>query len=142
MTDIYLYQGENGAEIEVVDGVLQTTNGLESLVTLILTGGNDSDDGSPATAHLQWWGNDGEDPAKQYRSEFQALLNGAPLNSGRLDVLRTAAQNDLNKGLVATKISKSVEVLARLARPKTVELRINILLLNGEKTVIGLQVTQ
>ena len=140
--DVWMIQDGRGGEINEEGGYIEMTDGLHTLVVLALGGGNMDDTGAPATEALQWWGNEGEPPERQYRSEFHSTVMGAPVTSARLVVIRDAAQRDIDRDLVATRAIKSAEVFARIVRPKTIGLRIDMLLNDGRSVNISKEVTQ
>lgn len=86
--DVHLFNNEDGGEIEVIYDTAGYFNvvlsaGLETAVYLSLFGGNG------------WWGNIGEQPARQYNSKTEALIAGGALNSGSLQRLDEAVKADL-----------------------------------------------
>lgn len=96
MTDVHLFQTDDGGEIRSENGQVDTNDGLETAVYLSLFGGNESDSGLEADDPRQWWGNVGEtDPARHYRSQTQHLLRSIPATSENLRRVEDAARNDL-----------------------------------------------
>lgn len=106
MSDVRLFHTYDGGEIDLVpDGtytevILDT--GLETAAYLSLFGGNERDDGTffddtnPDHEHqAQWWGNIGEPPARQMRSEFGHLVRSLPAISSNLVRLEQAGARDL-----------------------------------------------
>ncbi len=114
MTDVRLFQTENGGEIECVNGQIILNDGLETAAYLSLFGGNEEDSGLTATDSLQWWGNVWEqDPADKFRGETQFLLRSLPATSGNLRRVEDAANRDLS-WLVDRKLARSIEVAASI----------------------------
>lgn len=96
MTDVLLYNTTEGGEIEYVNGVATTEDGLQTAVYLSLFGGNSEDSGLTADDAKQWWGNLIEDqPARKLRSETQHLLKVLPLIPGNLQRVRETVERDL-----------------------------------------------
>jgi phage gp46-like protein len=126
MTDVLLQQTNDGGEITYVNGNPITTDGLEVAVYLSLYGGNKNDDGTDATAHLQYWANFDETvPEKRYRSEFQALSQGLSNVAANLLRLEEAAKRDL-QWLLDTGIATAIEVSASVPAVKTLQLDVTI----------------
>jgi hypothetical protein len=96
--DVLLFQGPDDGDVSVQGGVTEMTQGPESMIYIILAGPNEGDDGTEATAHLQWMGNEDEPLENQIRGRFHELLNGIPITSGTLGDLRDAAISDLTDG--------------------------------------------
>lgn len=95
MTDVYLFQTEDGGDIAIKNNDLALTAGLETAVYLSLFGGNEDDDGRPDNP-LQWWGNlNEEDPNRRMVSRYQHLLKSLPATTGNLKRLNDAGKADL-----------------------------------------------
>lgn len=95
MSDVKIYQTDDGGDITAALGVIALGGGLESAVYLSLFGGNADDDGRDVNP-LTWWGNVGEvDPARRYVSETQNLLDTLPTTSGNLVLVEDAVKRDL-----------------------------------------------
>lgn len=88
----------DGIEINVENGLTEMTMAMESAVGLCLSGGNKDDNSTPSTDHLQWMGNEDEEPENQFRSRFQSLLNGRPLSSQLVKEMSEAAALDIVDG--------------------------------------------
>jgi len=113
MTDVLLFQTDDNGDIEIVDGLLTLTPGLDTAAYLSLFGGNQADDGRQGSPD-QWWGNYGEqNAARQYRSETQHLLGTIPAVSGNLRRLEDAARRDL-QWLLDESAASSVSVSASI----------------------------
>lgn len=123
--DVLLFHTDDDGEINVVDGIVEMSGGLETAAYLSLFGGNEDDDGrdsNPAT----WWGNIDEiDPARQYRSEAQHLLQSIPATTGNLRRVEDAAARDL-AWFTQTNVASSVTVAATIPGLNKIKLTINI----------------
>lgn len=125
MTDVRLYQTDNGGEIDFVAGQAVMDDGLAASVYLSLFGGNDDDSGLEADEAFEWWGNKSEpDPARKYRSETQFLLNSLPLVPANLRAVEDAAGRDL--AWMVDTIASSVEVTASVPALNTFKLDVAI----------------
>ena len=123
--DVLLQQTNDDGEIEVVNGVVTMSGGLETAAYLSLFGGNEDDDGSLENRKT-WWGNLLEiDPSKKYISETQHLLQAIPSVSSNLRKIEDAAKKDLN-WFLTNKIASSVAVLASIPALNRVTLSITI----------------
>lgn len=93
--DVLLYQTNDDGNIDVVDGLIRMTGGLDTSCYLSLFGGNEQDDGIDQNP-VQWWGNFSEtDAAKKQRSETQHLLRSIPATTNNLQRIRQAVERDL-----------------------------------------------
>jgi len=137
--DVLLYQSFDGGELAIEGGVVQMTQAHETMAYLALFGSNELDDGSESTAHLQWWGNEGEPPEYQYRNKFNSLLYGVPLNSENLLEMQAAAQSDLDVAFAG--IADSVEVALSITQPKRVKVSIQINLPDGTSVPFEMEAT-
>lgn len=133
MTDVLLFQGADGGEIEVEASGIVTDDGLGTAVFLSLFGGNEEDDGTTATAPLQWWGNvlEDEGSARRYRSQTLAVLVGLPLTSSNLLRLQTAAEND-TAWLVSEGLASERAISVRVTAPKRVAITVAVVV-SGER---------
>lgn len=123
--DVLLYQTDDGGEINVVDGIIEMSSGLETAAYLSLFGGNEDDDGREKNP-LTWWGNlDESDIAKQYRSETQYLLHTLPATSINLLRIQDAALRDLS-WLTKNNIASSLTVEASMPGINKIKLVITI----------------
>lgn len=129
MTDILLYDTLDGGDIKVEGNRLVRAEGLETAIYLCLFGGNLQDDGSESTSKLQWWGNYGEPVENQYRSRFQALLNGKPFTSALINQLTEAAISDI----MTMDVVKEVSVDISSPVYKRLDIIIKVTLKNEEK---------
>lgn len=121
--DVLMFFEDDCGEIEEANGFITMTQGIETALVLTHFGGNEEDDGSEATAALQWWGNEGETQEHQYRSRLQSLLRGGSLTSDSLGELAAAALEDLNRDWVLTGLASEVEILSvELVTPEWVKI--------------------
>ena len=126
--DVKLFQTDDGGNIIVEDGLVAMAGGLETAAYLSLFGGNEDDDGRSDNS-LTWWGNlDENDPARQYRSETQHLLQALPLTTGNLRRIEDAALRDLTwligqniAGLNRVKLTVDIEARGEESRFEFVE---------------------
>jgi len=130
--DILIYSTEDGGEINFNSGILETTKGFESLVYLLLFGGNISDDGTKATEKKEWWGNKLEtnNPERKIHSRFQNLIHGIPATPANLKKLEQAAIQDLSL-LTSEKIADKIEI--ELTIPLKNWVNIEIIIWKDEK---------
>lgn len=123
--DVLLCQTNDDGEINVEGGIVEMSGGLETAAYLSLFGGNEEDDGradNPAT----WWANlDEVDPARQYRSETQNLLQALPATTGNLRRVEDAATRDL-AWFVQNNVASSLTVSASIPGLNKIKLTINI----------------
>lgn len=129
MTDVLLLNTNDGGEMEIKNGVVTMSDGLENVVHLSLFGGNEDDSGSEAAKPKQWWANFGElDPARHLRSAFQFLVRSIPCTSGNLRLVQEAAESDL--AWMLESIATSVSVLCSIPALNTLKTEVN-LVVNG-----------
>jgi phage gp46-like protein len=123
VADVLLEHKPDGGDIRMPAGEgITMTEGLETAVYLSHFGGNAEDNGTDATAHLQWWGNRGEtDERRQLRGGLQAALQSLPVTSGNLLRLGDIAADDL-QWLVDEGLAESVRSSVTLVGPKRIEL--------------------
>lgn len=109
--DILIYSTEDGGEINFNSGVIEMTKGFESIVYLLLFGGNIADNGTDATKDKEWWGNKLEqnNPEKRLHSRFQNLIFGLPATPANLKRLKLAAEQDLAI-LISEKIVDKIDI--------------------------------
>lgn len=124
--DVLMYHHDDCGDIYVEGGIVTMTKFYETMVYLILSGGNCDDDGSESTEKNQWWGNEGEPEEEQYRGRLQALIgSGRPVTSAFLLDAESAATEDLETGLAGYAETVTVSVVA--TGPKSVKFSIVIL---------------
>lgn len=96
MTDVLMFHGQDGGNIELVSGVATVDNGVRTSIYLSLFGGNEDDDGTTSSDSNQWWGNRLEsDDTRKLRGEFKAVCRSVPLTSGTLVLFEEAAARDV-----------------------------------------------
>lgn len=124
MTDVLIYQTDDGGEIEAVNCTVTLTNTPETAVYLRLFGGNEDDPGY-ADKRLQWWGNYIErDPQKHYRSRTQHLLRSLPAIPYNLTRVKSAVEWDL-KPLVDTEVIVDPVITVSIPRLNTISIVID-----------------
>lgn len=123
--DVLLFQTNNDGEITVTDGVVQMSGGLETAAYLSLFGGNEDDDGLSDNGNTYWGNLDEIDPAMQYRSETQNLLQGIPATTGNLRRIEDAALRDL-QWFVNKKIASSVSVVVTIPELNRIKITVEI----------------
>lgn len=125
MTDVLLFQTPDNGDMEIEDGLVTLTPGLDTSAYLSLFGGNWKDDGSQNNRQT-WWGNlDETEPSKRYRSETQYLLGTIPAIPRNLRRIEDAASRDL-QWLLDESIASSVTVSASLIGLNRVKIEIVI----------------
>lgn len=128
--DVWVYQTTDDADIEVIQGLVTMSGGLETSAYLCLFGGNEQDDGR-ADNPLQWWGNYGETPERQYRSETQYLLRSLPAIPANLRRVEDAATRDLST-LVDIGAATEIRVSASIPGINRLRLQVDI---DGDQTL-------
>lgn len=123
--DVLLYQTVDDGDINIRDGLIEMSGGLQTATYLSIFGGNQEDDGIGGNP-LSWWGNLVEsDPAKRYTSETQYLLAALPITSGNLLRIEDAVKRDL-AWVIDTNVATSVNVSASILGLNTIKLNIDI----------------
>lgn len=131
--DVLLFQTTDNGEINVENGLVEMSGGLETAAYLSMFGGNEDDDGLSENGS-NWWGNlDEIDPVQQYRSETQHLLQSIPATTGNLRRIEDAANRDL-AWFVEQKIASSVTVIATIPGLNKIKIVINIDALGEESS--------
>ena len=131
--DVLLFQTNDDGEINVEDGLVEMSGGLETAAYLSLFGGNEDDDGLSENG-LNYWGNlDEIDPVRQYRSETQHLLQAIPATTGNLRRIEDAANRDL-AWFVEQKIASSVTIIVTIPGLNRIKILINIDALGEESS--------
>lgn len=131
--DVLLYQTNDDGDVTIEAGVVAMSGGLETAAYLSLFGGNEQDDGRKDSPQ-QWWGNIGEVPERQYRSETQHLLRSIAAIPANLRRIEEAAVRDLG-WFVSTEAATGVSVQASMPGLNKVRLLVSIEA-NGEPAVI------
>lgn len=123
--DVLLCQTNDDGEINVEDGIVEMSGGLETAAYLSLFGGNEDDDGRDNSS-ANWWANlDEVDPSRQYRSETQNLLQALAATTGNLRRIEDAASRDL-AWFTQNNVASSVTVSASIPGLNKIKLTINI----------------
>lgn len=131
--DVLLFQTADGGDIVVEGGAVQMSGGLETAAYLSLFGGNEDDPGQFNTTET-WWGNiDESDPAKQYRSETQNLLQALPATARNLRRVEEAAGRDL-AWMTTSGAASAVSAVASIPALNTIQLTVSIVAIGEEKT--------
>lgn len=123
--DVLLFQTDNDGEILVAGGIVEMSGGLETAAYLSLFGGNEDDDGLSNNGATYWGNLDELDPAMQYRSETQNLLQGIPATTGNLRRIEDAALRDL-QWFVDKKIASSVSVVVTIPALNRIKITVDI----------------
>jgi len=123
--DVLLFQTDDGGEINIANGLLEMSGGLETAAYVSLFGGNENDDGLSENG-LNWWANFSEtDPAFAYRSETQFLLKSLPATTANLRRIEDAAKRDL-AWFIEKKVASSVVVSASIPGLNRVTITVDI----------------
>lgn len=123
--DVSLFQTDDGGDITVEGGIVEVGGGLETAAYLSLFGGNEDDDGLAGNP-ANWWGNiDEVDPAREYHSETQRLLQSLPATSGNLRRVEGAANRDQD-WFITSKVASSIAVSASIPGINRIKLTIEI----------------
>ncbi len=128
--DVLLFQTNDGGDINIENGKIKFTVGLETAVYLSLFGGNEDDNGIGNNL-AQWWGNIGEPTLNRYRSQLQNILRSIPLISGNLNRIKDAANNDLS-WLIETGIAASISIELFIQNVNTLKITIDIEVISTE----------
>lgn len=121
MTDVYIYQTDDGGTVNVNNGTAQMTDSPASAVYLALFGGNEDDPAESDTSR-QFWGNTIEvDTQKHYRSKTQHLLQRLPAIPANIPRIKAAVEQDI-ADLVDTEVLVDPEVTVTIPRLNTVRI--------------------
>lgn len=124
MTNVLLYQSQNNGEINIENGLIETSGGLETAAYLSLFGGNENDNG--LIDSVQWWGNSLEtENSKIYKSETQYLLRSIPAIPANLRRIEEAVSRDL-QWLLDENIANVVTVDASIPDVSKVKINVDI----------------
>lgn len=129
-SDVLLFQTNDGGDINIENGTVKLTAGLETAVYLSLFGGNEDDNGIGNNL-AQWWGNIGESTLNRYRSQLQNTLESIPLISANLNRIKDAVNNDLS-WLIETDIAASISVELFIQNVKNLKITIEIEVISTE----------
>jgi len=131
--DVLLFQTNDDGNINVENGIVEMSGGLETTAYLSIFGGNEDDDGLSENG-LTYWGNIDEiDPAQQYRSETQYLLQSIPATTGNLRRIEDAVNRDL-QWFIDKKIANSITVVVSIPGLNKIKIVINIDALGEESS--------
>lgn len=123
--DVSLFQTNDDGNITVEGGIVTMGGGLETSAYLSLFGGNEDDDGRDDNL-ANWWANiDEVDPAREYHSETQNLLQALPATTGNLRRIEDAANRDLS-WFITNKVASTVNVVASIPGINKIKLTIDI----------------
>jgi phage gp46-like protein len=125
VSDVKLFQTNDGGDITVVNGVTGLSSGLDTAAYLSLFGGNEDDDGRPDSPYTYWGNIDEINPSRIYRSRTQYLLKSLPSTSNNLRRVEDAALIDLN-WFTTDKVASSINVVASMPGLNKIKLIINI----------------
>ena len=124
--DVTLFQTNDGGNIVVTDGITEMSSCFATAAYLSLFGGNEDDDGSSKNIN-NWWGNlDENDPALQYRSETQNLLQSLVATTGNLQRIEDAVSRDL-AWFINKKIASSITIQITMPAINTIDIFISII---------------
>lgn len=124
--DVILFQDLDGGNIEINNGLIEMSGGLQTSVYLSLFGGNDEDNKiDNQEFNKSWWGNLNENEINQIRSETQYLLKSLPISSANLRKLELVVQRDLN-WMIESNLAKEIKVNATIPNLNMVKLIIQI----------------
>lgn len=124
--DVWIFQTDDGGDIEIEAGTVTLRPGLGSAAYLSLFGGNIEDDGRPSNP-LRWWANLSEnEESRQYVGRLETALTTlapVPFNLLRYE---DAAKQDL-KWLLSDKVASSVSVTASIPALNSVRILVDVI---------------
>lgn len=136
----------NGGDVQKLGNDLATIYGYENQTYMALFGGNVEQDtkiiNPPGTQRFDWWGNSlffSNEPAKQYNSKTERLLNTAVLNSAGRVAIENAVKQDL-KYLIDLGATVTVEVL--IIGVNAVKINITTIYSTGVKSITVIKFSQ
>lgn len=136
--DVLLFQTNDDGDIIVENGLVEMSGGLKTVAYLSLFGGNEDDDGRPDNPD-NWWGNiDEDDPAGEYHSETQNLLQALPAVSRNLRRVEDTAKRDL-AWFVSSGVASSVEAIASIPGVNKLQLVVSITARGEESEFVFVQ---
>lgn len=127
--DVLLYQGDDGGEINVENGITEMTQLYDTFIYLILCGSNEDDNNTSETEREQYCGNEDEPAENKLRGKLNYLLKNRPINSETIREIRDAAADDITSGFGA--MLKSVIVTVTLITTRHIELLNEIMLVDN-----------
>lgn len=125
MTDVLMTQTPDGGELQIFNGQIVMSQGLETAAYLSVFGGNVDDSGLDADLPKTWWANRAQtDPTLQYRSQLQHALATLPLTPANLSAFEDAASADL--AWFTDSVADSIAVVATMPALDTVNIAVSI----------------
>lgn len=129
--DVLLFQTVDDGDINVSDGIVEMSGGLETTAYLSLFGGNEDDDGRDGNS-ATWWANLNETgDSRKYRSETQNLLQAITAVPANLRRIEDAARRDLS-WLLSDNVASKITIAASMPGLNKVRLIIDIEALGEE----------
>jgi len=126
MSDILLFQTDDGGEIELINGFVTLTDDLQTAAYISLFGGE------------TWFGNElQETDAAKIQSTTGKAINETPPGSGGLLIIEDAVRADL-AWLVTENLASSVDAEATLTG-STLDLEVSIEYDTGETVVLNFE---
>lgn len=124
--DVLLLDTNDGAELTIVNGLVQLDTGFNSAVYLSLFGG-DKDDTGEVVNNNTWWGNKLQNISENEKlvSRFQAFINSVPLISKNIRLAEEKALQDL-QWMIDDGIADSIEAVITVINRKEINLKIDI----------------
>ncbi len=123
--DVKLFQTTDEGEITVENGIVEMSGGLETAAYLSLFGGNEDDDGLQDNSATFWGNIDETEPAREYRSETQHLLQALPSTPNNLKRIKAAAERDLD-WFLSERVASSVDVAVSMPGINKIKIVIDI----------------
>lgn len=132
MSDVMLYSGPDGGEIDFTNGLVTMDDSPANSVFLSIFGGNFEDGGGTSTESQMYWANfDEPDLSRHLRSRTQAILIGLPSISSNLIRVEEAAKQDL--AWMLQDLADSITVSCSMPARNTVRILIEVQGRNGTK---------
>lgn len=124
--DVYLYDTQDGSEIEIKNGLVMADEGFRTAVYLSLFGGN-SDDTGEVINNETWWGNclDNLSENEKLIGRFDAYVKSVPMTSRNIVVAEEKAKQDL-QWIIDDGIADSVEVEITSGEKNKINLSVKI----------------
>ena len=124
--DVLLLDTNDGADLTIVNRLVQLDTGFYSAVYLSLFGG-DKDDTGEVVNNNTWWGNKLQNISENEKlvSRFQAFINSVPLISKNIRLAEEKALQDL-QWMIDDGIADSIEAVITVINRKEINLKIDI----------------
>lgn len=124
--DVYLYDTQDGSEIEIKNGLVMADEGFRTAVYLSLFGGN-SDDTGEVINNETWWGNclDNLSENEKLIGRFDTYVKSVPMTSRNIVVAEEKAKQDL-QWFIDDGIADSVEVEISSGEKNKINLSVKI----------------